>query len=145
MLDVFAMPSHSPLRARLRVHVHDRGRGRGRGHFPHSGSTAPVIFPDHSLYLAPWVATVLALLEQALALIIEGSDGLSAHERAVVEKAIAEEHPWVAAIYEECAETGDVRGLVVGNGHRFMAEAVGRAGEKSPVPLVDVAMLVTKG
>lgn len=53
---------------------------------------------------------------QALSLIEDGSGGLSARHRAVVEHAIADEHPWVAAIYDECKETGDVRGLMVGRG-----------------------------
>lgn len=52
---------------------------------------------------------------QALHWIVEGkvSGGLSVHHKAIVEHAIATEHPWVSAIYEECKETGDVRGLVV--------------------------------
>ncbi|CAM9512453.1 unnamed protein product [Ectocarpus sp. 12 AP-2014] len=51
-------------------------------------------------------------LRQALSLIEEGSAGLSAQHRAVVEKAISVGHPWVSAIYDECKETGDVRGLM---------------------------------
>ncbi|CAM9553514.1 unnamed protein product, partial [Ascophyllum nodosum] len=55
------------------------------------------------------------LLRQALSWIEEGTatGGLSARHRAIVERAIATEHPWVSAIYEECKETGDVRGLVL--------------------------------
>lgn len=52
-------------------------------------------------------------MEQALALIAEGIDGLDEHDEGVVENAISSEHPWVSAIYDECKETGDVRGLMV--------------------------------
>lgn len=51
---------------------------------------------------------------QALSLIEDGSGGLSARHRTIVEDAITADHPWVAAIYDECKETGDVRGLMVG-------------------------------
>ena len=67
---------------------------------------------------------------QALSLIEDGSGGLSARHRAVVEHAIIAEHPWVAAIYDECKETGDVRGLMVGRG---------RGGESDGITGVGVA------
>ncbi|CAM9969974.1 unnamed protein product, partial [Scytosiphon promiscuus] len=51
-------------------------------------------------------------LRQALRLVEEGGDGLSARHRAIVSHAIDVGHPWVAAIYDECMETGDVRGLM---------------------------------
>lgn len=59
----------------------------------------------------------LALLRswQALSLIEEGSDGFTERHRAIAQHAISVGHPWVSAIYDECKETGDVRGLLVGD------------------------------
>lgn len=50
---------------------------------------------------------------QALALIVEGCAGINELDKELVENAIAIEHPWVCAIYDECKETKDVRGLLV--------------------------------
>lgn len=55
----------------------------------------------------------LAVFSQALSLVEEGSEGLSARHRAIVHHAVSVGHPWVSAIYDECKETGDVRGLMV--------------------------------
>lgn len=52
---------------------------------------------------------------KALRLVEEGDGGLSTRHRAIVSHAIDVGHPWVAAIYDECMETGDVRGLMVGD------------------------------
>ncbi|CBJ25612.1 hypothetical protein Esi_0003_0321 [Ectocarpus siliculosus] len=65
-------------------------------------------------------------LRQALSLIEEGGAGLSAQHRAVVEKAISVGHPWVSAIYDECKETGDVRGLMGEAGNPAFHMVVGQ-------------------
>lgn len=65
-------------------------------------------------------ALLVAASPQALSLIEEGSDGFTARHRAIAQHAISVGHPWVSAIYDECKETGDVRGLLVGDkGGRF--------------------------
>lgn len=73
------------------------------------------------------------MYEQALHWIVEGkvSGGLSAHHKAIVEHAIAIEHPWVSAIYEECKETGDVRGLVVRTVEALKCQAIDRLTERA--------------
>ena len=69
----------------------------------------PARFPFYVfIYLLDSYLQVLSWIEEGTA-----TGGLSARHRAIVERAIATEHPWVSAIYEECKETGDVRGLVV--------------------------------
>lgn len=76
--------------------------------------------PNTIWHAATMYVTALSLLSctlivfwQALSLVEEGSDGLSARHRAIVHHAISVGHPWVSAIYDECKETGDVRGLMV--------------------------------
>lgn len=63
-------------------------------------------YPTAVLHLTP-------VFPQALSLVEDGSDGLSVRHRAIVHHAISVGHPWVSAIYDECKETGDVRGLMV--------------------------------
>ncbi|CAN0355029.1 unnamed protein product, partial [Laminaria digitata] len=78
----------------------------------HSSTTAAAHnLGDDGLW-AREAALRVDFLLQALSLIEDGSEGLSARHRTIVERAISAEHPWVAAIYDECKETGDVRGLM---------------------------------
>lgn len=69
-----------------------------------------------------------------MTLIAEARNGLTEREKALIEDAIATEHPWVSAIYDECRETGDMRGLMVREYRRFQHGGDDRGGGDATKP-----------